>query len=249
MDVSIVYSLSMQKLNRLEKVAEIVHENNVWASTSTYRVFPRPSAVQEQDQVLTDIGELKKDIQNYYSHRSQGDFVPTIKFEDGQAPIAAIETIEMYFRKYPTFDVADFRNLKLYQERSNEVFDTSCARIAPYLIATYPEVRKLQQSDVLGMIILIQEHYVMHSELFPQHTIQKCIADYGVNNSDPPTAFTDSLHVQLHLAYKLNQTIAEPTIIGMLGKHVQRVQEIASVIRNTILSQISLGASLANIIK
>ena len=156
MDISIANTLSTQMLNRLEKVAAIVHANNAWASTSTYRVFPRTSAVPEQDKVLTDLAELKDDIQNYYTRRSKGDFEPTIKYENG-SPTEAIAIIELYFRKYPTFDVADVRNLKLYQEMSDEVFHTSCARIAPYLIATYPEVPKLQQSDALGMLILIQE--------------------------------------------------------------------------------------------
>jgi hypothetical protein len=62
MDISIVNSLTTQMLNRLEKVAAIVHANNAWASTSTYRVFPRTSAVPEQDKVLTDLAELKHDI-------------------------------------------------------------------------------------------------------------------------------------------------------------------------------------------
>ena len=115
MDISIVNSLTTQMLNRLEKVAAIVHANNAWASTSTYRVVPRTSAVPEQDKVLTDLAELKDDIQNYYTRRSKGDFEPTIKYENG-SPTEAIAIIELYFRKYPTFDVADVRNLKLYQE-------------------------------------------------------------------------------------------------------------------------------------
>ena len=199
MDANLLQHLSISMLNRLEKVAEIVHKHNPWASATNYRTFTRPRATQDQDSVITDITLLADDIQDFYQRHSKGEFVPTAKFEYDRKPTDAIEVIETFFSKYFTFDAADFRNLKSFQELTPETYDATVARLTSYLLLIYPEVPRLKQTDTLGMIILIQEHYALHSDSSPQHNIQKCIADYGVNNNDPPAAFADTIHEQMHI--------------------------------------------------
>ena len=248
MDENLLQHLSIPMINRLEKVAEIVHKHNPWATASNYRTFTRTVPTQDPDTVIADIAQLAEDIQDHYQRHSKGEFVPTVKFESDRQPTDAIATIDTFFGKYSTFDAADFRNLKSFQEMTPETYEATGARLKSYLLTIYPEVPRLQQADTLGMIILIQEHYALHSDSSPQHNVQKFIADYGVNNNVPPAVFADTIHEQMHIGFKLNKSIDEQFIIGLLNRHLQAHSQIDSLIRSHVTTMINQGNSLESII-
>lgn len=99
MDENLLQHLSIPMINRLEKVAEIVHKNNPWATATNYRTFTRTLATQDQDIVIADIALLAKGIQDFCQRRSQGGFVP-VKFESNPQHTDDIATINLASRRF-----------------------------------------------------------------------------------------------------------------------------------------------------
>ena len=240
---------SIPTLNAMRRVAEIVDTGNPWSEKSPFPKTTRSTTSQEHDQIAKDIDNLADDIRQHAQRHVTTEFIPTIKFEEGRGPEAAIAVIYLYFKDFYTFDPTDILGIKTIQEMSEETYGIVMTKMSSFLPMQFPQVSGLHNADVVGMIILILENYAgTNSQYNIEGKIHKLISEYGVINNDSPVVFANTIHDFLHTAYKLNQHINEQGIRGTLDRHFQQSSQIDGVLRNRITSLIAADSSMADIL-
>ena len=91
----------------MQIVARTVHQNNPWAEACSIPQFLRAPPTTIDDDVSRAINRLTDDIKLHASYGILTEFVPSVKFEDGQEPTEALSAIKLYFRDFYTFDPTD----------------------------------------------------------------------------------------------------------------------------------------------
>ena len=109
---------SIPTLNAMRRVAEIVDTGNPWSEKFPFPKTTRSTTSSEHDQIVKDIDNLADDIKQHAQRHVTTDFIPTIKFEEGRVPEAAIAVIDLYFKDFYTFDPTDILGIKTIQEMS-----------------------------------------------------------------------------------------------------------------------------------
>ena len=84
----------------MQIVARTVHQNNPWAEACSIPHFLRAPSTHIDDEVSRAIHRLTNDIKLHASYEFLTDFVPSVKFEDGQEPTEALSAIKLYFRDF-----------------------------------------------------------------------------------------------------------------------------------------------------
>ena len=91
---------------------------NPWSEKSPFPKTTRSTTSQEHDQIAKDIDNLADDIRQHAQRHVTTEFIPTIEFEEGRVPEAAIAVIDLYFKDFYTFDPTDILGIKTIQGMS-----------------------------------------------------------------------------------------------------------------------------------